>query len=431
MADDGLHVIGLSAKNYLTLSAVELALDADGLVVSGNNGQGKSSILSVLAAALGGKAMEPECPIKIGEHRAEIAVVLGNGGVKYRVSKVFEDGRASRLVVELADGSRAASPQKILDGLYEALSFDPGQFVNPPGAKTPAAAEKMQAEMLLQACPLDIDLPAHERKTEGVRNARTDANREVKRLETVMSSQRPETVPDAVDVSALSEALTAANKRRATIDEAKRVLPEIDAAVAFHEARIAESQKAIAEMRAKREKVAPWAVADAPDVAALQARISSAAETNTKRATALAANEALAVTRKALDVARKKADELDESVKALEQQKLDALERAAFPVKGLTVEGERLVMRSAAGALPFRQLNLSTQYVVAFHVLAKMHPKFRVAVIRDGNAFDVDHLHALFGVARDAGFQIIVERVAQDVPGAVVIEAGAVKGRVA
>ena len=72
-------------------------------------------------------------------------------------------------------------------------------------------------------------------------------------------------------------------------------------------------------------------------------------------------------------------------------------------------------------------MNTARRIEIAFRVLAKLNPTLRVAVIRDGNAFDNKTLAMIARTARVMEVQLFIERVAADQPGAVVFEDGAVK----
>src|SRR5437660_1486686 len=76
-ADRMSKIIRLESTNYKRLKAVEIVPDPDGnlVIVAGKNGQGKTSILDSITAALGGvNGKTTPKPIRDGEDRAEIVL---------------------------------------------------------------------------------------------------------------------------------------------------------------------------------------------------------------------------------------------------------------------------------------------------------------------------------------------------------------------
>jgi len=69
-----MRVISLRAENFKRLQAVEIHPDGAVIEVRGRNGQGKSSLLDSICAALGGADVAPKKPIREGADRAEIVV---------------------------------------------------------------------------------------------------------------------------------------------------------------------------------------------------------------------------------------------------------------------------------------------------------------------------------------------------------------------
>lgn len=61
-------LISLEAENFKRLKAVRIEPNGNGItVISGNNANGKSSVLDAIQAAIGGKRATPEKPIRDGQ----------------------------------------------------------------------------------------------------------------------------------------------------------------------------------------------------------------------------------------------------------------------------------------------------------------------------------------------------------------------------
>lgn len=122
-----MKITRLQAENFKKLRAVEI-IPGEGAVVDirGRNAQGKSSVLDAIAAALGGKSVMPNKPVRSGEERGAIRIEIDGGELVIR--RTFTADGGGQIVVENAEGFRPGSPQKMLDGLYAAVAFDPLAF---------------------------------------------------------------------------------------------------------------------------------------------------------------------------------------------------------------------------------------------------------------------------------------------------------------
>ena len=111
-----MKIINLQAENIKRLKAVEITPQGNAVVLGGENGAGKSSVLDSIMMALGGGRTICEQPIRDGETRASIRLDLG----KYVVERKFTKGK-SYLTVTQADGAEIKSPQAMLDELIGSL----------------------------------------------------------------------------------------------------------------------------------------------------------------------------------------------------------------------------------------------------------------------------------------------------------------------
>ena len=126
-----MKIIEFRAERFKRLSAVEITPEGNTVIISGRNGQGKSSVLDAIWLALGGgnatKDSATTVPIKEGEKDAVVRLDLGAMVVtrKWTTS-------GSTLTVEGADGRKYSSPQTLLDTLVGTISFDPLSFAKMP-----------------------------------------------------------------------------------------------------------------------------------------------------------------------------------------------------------------------------------------------------------------------------------------------------------
>ena len=425
--DDGLHVLQLTARNFLGLEALELEVADDGLVVCGDNGAGKTSTLRIFDACIGGSKAVPAMPIHAGAFAGEIGTVLGlDGKIAYRIEKHFEQGKEPRLVLTDAEGAPVRKPQEVLSGLFNLLTFDVGAFMQPPGAKTPEAAAKAQMELLLQACPLGVDLDALAEQRKALYDKRTLAKRDVDSVGAELRALgQKRAVPDEVDLAAKRAEVTASRDAATALKEKTDRVTQIDKDME-------EIKRKWGTLKAEREKLVAEAAAlpAAVDTAALEAAISAGERSNVERAGIAKDNAAYDRLLAKFGEAKKLADGLTASIEKLDAEKMAALAAAQFPVAGLGIDEALGVTLDVDGVrMPYAGLNAAKRAEIAVAVQAALAPRLRVARV-DGNLFDRKTLAAVWAAAKARGLQLLVERIAQDVPGSVVIEAGAVAGHV-
>ena len=159
-----MKIIALEAENYKRLKSVRIEPAPDGSIVtiSGNNEQGKTSVMDAIWAALEGAAAARANtkPIRDGEDHARVFLDLGD----YTVERVWPE---NKLILKDQSGRKLGGAQTTLNSLVGSLSFDPLEFAE--------AGQKEQKKILLDLIGVDVDSFENERKAYFDR--RTDVNR--------------------------------------------------------------------------------------------------------------------------------------------------------------------------------------------------------------------------------------------------------------
>jgi DNA repair exonuclease SbcCD ATPase subunit len=177
-----MQIIRLEAQNIKRLSAVSIEPNADASVVvlAGENEAGKSSVIDAIEMALAGDRVSPPEPIRRGRTKAKVVVDLGD----MIVTRRYTD-KGSSLVIENRDGLRYKSPQTLLDGFYNNLTFDPLAF----------AESKEQPTILRRLVGLDTSDLDDARKR--FFEARTITNRDIARAKGAL--EKSEHYPDVTE----------------------------------------------------------------------------------------------------------------------------------------------------------------------------------------------------------------------------------------
>lgn len=442
---DAFYVHGLRVEDFLRCELIALDLDGPGLtVVSGDNGAGKSSLLKAIHAALAGRQALPDKPVREGQERAEVVVDLGDRIVKLRVKA----DRSTSLTVEGKDGRPYRSPQKLLDDLLGELSFDPASFADQEA--------KDQTETLRRL--VGLDTRALDEEHSRVYAERTGVNREVRMLEgqlagIVVPPEPPEPeiieVPAEIDIGEIARRQQAALAAQHANERERRDLMTLRQGVAAAarevadlEAKLAVKRELLETARAeveRQERVVAELVE--PDMSTLNVELERAqaqnraaqslreanaqARARAERATAERSRALTAQESKRIELETKKAvaADLTERLEAIYKEKAAALAAVKFPCEGLGIEGDVVTYRG----VPLSQASTGEQLTIALEIAAALNPKLRLILVRQGNDADLPRLRAIAEWAREREFQVLLERVATDTPGAIVIEAGRVR----
>lgn len=402
-----MKIVELRAENVKRLRAVEIRPDGTLQVVGGRNAQGKSSVLDAIWLALGGgkAARETSMPIREGEKRASVRLDLGD----LVVTRTWSSA-GSKLRVEAPDGAAYPSPQAMLDGLVGRLSFDPLAFT-----RLSAGAQR---EALLDLVELDVDLDELAARRAGLYEERAEVGRAGKAIgEVEVDESLPEVEESVSQIGQqLDEAMAANSKRGKIKDELERLETELDDILTQIENLTMDQDEIQAEIeyvKTKLEQAGPPV-----DVEALRRRLLDVERANqairdNNRARAMVAEK------KRL---REEYQDLSEKIRAIDEQKADALAKAAFPVEGLGFDEDGVTYQG----VPFAQASSAEQIRVSLAMAMAANPSLRVLRIKDGSLLDSDAMEAIRSQVADGDFQLWVERVGNADEGAVIIEDGQV-----
>ncbi|MCP3735660.1 AAA family ATPase [Sphingomonas sp. RP10(2022)] len=422
-------IIRLQADNFKKLTVIDIAPGGGVVPIRGRNAQGKSSTLDAIMAALGGKAVMPSRPVRRGEDEGSIRVELDDGVVILR--RFTQDGKGDSIEVTNADGFRAPSPQKMLDGLYASVAFDPLAFTR--------LDAKAQLARLRQLVKLDVDVDALERQIAADYDARRDKNREKDR-EAARLLQMP-TYPDAaaqkVDEAALETQIATASvtngqieRRRVNREEFGRAIDSNKALavrcredILAREERLRQLRQELAELDetiAAQEKQLAEAepLPDPVDVSEVQAALRAARDTNAK----IAAEAAHVAQKMYVERLNLESAELSGQIDGRREAIAASIERANMPVPGLSFgDGEVLF-----NGLPLDQASSAEQLRVSTAIGMATSPKLRVMLVRDGSLLDDEGERILATLAEENDFQLWVEAVDTSGKVGIVLEDGAV-----
>ncbi len=422
-----MRIIALQSENVKRLRAVSIKPDGSMVVIKGQNGAGKSSVLDSIAYALGGEKLCPPEVIRRGQESAEVTLDLGD----FIVTRRWTAG-GSTLAVKSREGARYPSPQTILDKLVGKLSFDPLAFTR--------AKPVDQVETLRKLVGLDFTIIDLER--ERLYDERTVVNREVAIIKGALARMPEVDAPD--HPVSVAELLSEQEKRltvQKKIEDAQRAAKEATRKREQAHARVKESEERIAMLERQLSTARGQLTADteafvaaeqaedaaggacmqleAPDLDGIRAQLREAEGTNEK----VRAKKVRAIDEKKLAAKEADSKDLTTKIEAVDARKAASLADAQFPVEGLSFTDDGVTLNS----LPLEQASAAEQLRVSIAIGAALNPKLRVILVRDGSLLDEKSLVLLAETAERLNLQVWVERVSGGREPGVVIEDGQVQ----
>lgn len=426
-----MRVISLEAENFKRLRAVSITPSGNLVEVSGDNGEGKTSTLDAIWAALGGKDACPDKPIHSGATEGRVTLTLGDAEPKLVVTRTFKlkEGvpYTTTLTVESAEGARFGSAQGVLDTLVGALCFDPMAFLAQPAKDQIAALRKFVGE---------YDFGQAEGLNKRDFDNRTEVGRRLRDLKGQLAAlpQMDGDPPEPVDTAALEQELAWASEVNTEIERRKanrqaaeeRAQGHADRASGLRAQAAALIEQAEEEegLHANlRQQIDNAEALPAPiDVTKVREQLEQGRHTNS----IVAKFEE----RQKITARIKEAEDTDTALTAAIAKRKDemtkAVQAAAMPIKGLGfAEDERGPFVTLNGE-PLAQASKAEQIRASVAIAAAMNPKLRVARVMDGSLLDRKSWAALEAYAKEHDLQVWVETVRANTKGAILIEDGGV-----
>ncbi len=398
---ESMHIKQLTIENFLRISVVDITPDGNIVYITGHNGEGKTSVLNAIWVALSNpRYSEIPKPVKEGEEKAIITLDLN----KYLITRTFtekEDGTKTVLKVEGAEGAQFLSPQKLLDTLIGALTFDPLAFIGMKG--------KDQVEMLLKLAGGEIDIEALDSARQNAYDQKTSVNQSVKTL-SAARGEEPEKL-EKTDLSKIQKDMEVSSKLREDVRvQANRAQVLVD--------EITERQEKLDNINSWLEK-AKLAITTYKPYDELKAKLDLGIENNQKvgdwEKWEQAGDDIVTYSDKANEYTNK-IDEIDEKKKT-------AIAALEFPYPGLSF-GEGGVVYNK---IPLKQASKAEQIRVSLAIAMALNPKLRVIRIEDGSLLDEKNLKLIHELAVEKDYQVWIERVASAGESGILIEDGMVK----
>jgi len=413
-------IIGFYVENFMGCKIAEFTPEKNITIVSGANGQGKSSLIDsmwFLFTNLKGSSISE--PINYDAEYTVVTAELSNGFTIDRIQK--KSGQTSLKIKW--EGAILQSPQSVLNKLL-GLNIDPMELLE----KEP----KYQVDYLLSRFGLKDKLNELESKRIDIYTKRKYVNKEIKNLEVLTANEITE--PDIVDNQKIKEKLKKLQEAKSTREKSESKIKEIENAVTESEQKKEFYKKEIEkineqnEQRSKNLIEIQDSLSKIPSLENLESQIDVAFEVLAEAdETAMRLNQYKEYQKniKLLETRKEEAGKLSSNLLKITNEKIGILEQLNFDIENLEIKNGELLYNN----IPLSQSSSAEQLKACTEIAIKTIPKdgLRVILIRDGNRLDSNNFKILEELSRKNDVQIIIERVDETGEQGLYMENGVIK----
>ncbi|NKG22240.1 AAA family ATPase [Paeniglutamicibacter terrestris] len=373
----------LEIVNFQRVSAVKIEPTNNVIMLFGQNGEGKTSVLDAIETGFCKfNAKFIKRPIKDGSGRADIKIKLTDGTFLHQ--KFTPSGPT--LAGTKPDGGKLG--QRDLDQAMSMLGVDASAFTT--------VGEKKQLEILLSIVKLPF-VPA-------------ELDAEIKALEAkrLLAGQQGKTIgdfnvdnglpTDEVSLNDLlgrhreaQEAVTQRSNMTRAVQHWKSETERLKHELADAERKAVEAEKNLTALPLGEDPVWLQEQIDGAETSNAAIRSNNTAREQAERKAALL----------------KEWNTFDSQIKAVQQRKADGLATAEMPVEGLSFDEDGVLYQG----IPFSRASGAEQIIVSAAMIIATNPEVRTMVIRNGNVMDEASLQVLQSMCEDNEFQAFVEFV--------------------
>lgn len=391
------RLVRAEVQNVLGIRIAEVKFDPDGglIVIGGENGAGKSSLLDALRWALDGSKPKGKELLRHGSDKGTVVIELAGEVVEIRRS-VTEKGAYVKVTGE--NGADIKAPQKVLDALVGTFGIDPTEFLT--------LNEEQQAKRVQEVMGVDFtDLDA---KHKQLYEERTNWNRRVRDADGELRNMpRPDGKPvEPVVLSELVEELNKAESVRRAHYEKMMLLEELKLNIDLVKVDIEEKNKQLAQLAQNWIDLAEDVKngeKELVEVEPLRERLKNAEAINAQSVAWKRRTEAEEKVRK-LGIEAEKADKELADVQA---ERAKRIAEAPLSIDGVDIRDGVVCYNGS----PLSEASDGQRLRVAFEIAAAGNPKLKIMFLRHGALLDSNNRKMVSELAQKRGYTVVMEVV--------------------
>jgi predicted ATP-dependent endonuclease of OLD family len=392
---ENMKVIEVNVKNFKSISDFDMMLKGKSVFLVGENGTGKTSLIQAIWNALSAKGKVTK-PLKDGEQKGNVIVVIGNDSQQYTIEKRFV-GDNEYLEVTSPDGF-TTTKKTALESLVGNIDFDIFEFID-LGKSVPGKRQQVEiVKAMLDPKELE-KIEEHQGKIKEANEKKNYFSRRVKELKPVIEEGETVGEIERVDVEALRDKLDMAENNDRLKTESEQRLEWINNQISDLEDKLAQLKQQKGSVEDKIKSLPDM------DLAKAREEYEKGLEQNKLYEQSIKLQTLIQESNKAKEQAHSFAileDELKTGLK-------DLVAKSKIPIKGLTFEEDCLMYNG----LPFDDTALSTSELiqVGIELAIAQNPNVKILKIARGESIGKKRMAEIRKLAEGAGFQLFVERV--------------------
>jgi DNA repair exonuclease SbcCD ATPase subunit len=407
-----MKIISFKAENIKKLKVVEITPKGNIVRITGKNEAGKSSVLDAIEMALVGKKAAGRGVLRKTTEKGRVKLDLGD----FTIVRSFTDGN-NYLKVETKDGFERKSPQKFLDDIVGAVSFDPMTFIN--------ADPKKQRQLLLDFSGIELGKMDDERKT--LYDSRTIESRYLKDAEARLRglTRNDDAPAKPIVVSELVkdlEKIKKYNSRKIDLENDLARLEDERNDMAGEMGELERRIKRLREELTEAENEAVSKIETAKNIKKSVEKAKTAVENFKAKpekpirdqiTNAEAINEMVRDNERHIEVEKEvsthkgKVDKLTRDINAIDAKKTETVENSKLPIKGLSFSEDAVLYKG----VELEQIAKSEKIRVGLAISMALNPKLKVLRITDGSLLDSKSWKDVEALVKKNDYQVWVEQV--------------------
>lgn len=403
-----MNVQNVKIENFKKIKNLDQNFEGKSLIICGENGVGKSTVLQAIQIALGSKNIPP-IPITKGEDNAYIEVITGEDGKEYTFTAKFATGKKPVIEVTAPDGIRD-NRRSIIGNIVGQVSFDVNAFVEQ--SKT-SAGKREQVELFKSYFSDEViqELNQHQQRIKNHEEERTEIGKHKTANEGFITEAgiNPNdflTYDKKKDTDKMSEELRSANSLNSEIGI-------VEERSTTRKNRLKVIEDSINDLTSEAQKIESleggynkWCKTNKPVNTSLMSDELEEAQTFNSMC------EKVSIFKKKQELVEKLTTEYGETTALIETERQalsDAIKDMGSPIPDLTFDIDQLYYKGN----PVDINTLSTSEIMHLGVELRMasNPNVKVLYIERGESLGADRLKEIQKMANDHGYQIIMEEV--------------------